>query len=336
MLRCICLGVVGLLAGNLFLLCRGQMISKCLYCFLVVLYFFLTTAFAIASDVWFVDTRREFVIDQLDNNSKWKTSTLDAFVQTHNPNKPLVIVTHGYKMTYREARQFGIEFSKLTKNFGEHRFLFWSWDSDKEICGIKSDAVNAGRKADSEAKYLTNFLKQLKPDSKVSLIGFSYGSRLISTSLQELATKKEQTTPNNTNAENDSAQTVLKSDAESQVKMPLIRVVFLAAAVDCDQFGQNKKYGNVLSITDKLLINVNLSDPALLLYPLLTGLGSPKAVGRRGINTQGIPKNLSSKIKTINVRSEIGVDHTFESSFHAFLSYRREFKKYALFNDSTF
>ncbi|MDR1053895.1 MAG: hypothetical protein LBL39_06930, partial [Planctomycetaceae bacterium] len=110
---------------------------------------------------------------------------------------------------------------------------------------------------------------------------------------------------------------------------------FLAAAIDCDQFGQNKKYADLLSIIDKLLINVNSSDPALFLYPLLTGLGSPKAVGRRGINTQGIPKDLKSKIKTINVRSEIGVDHTFISSFQAFLSYRREFKKYALFNDST-
>ncbi|MDR2642535.1 MAG: alpha/beta hydrolase [Planctomycetaceae bacterium] len=287
---------------------------------LVFCYFFLSLSTASAFDVWFADTRCGLEIDQLGSNSQWKTSTLDAFIQTHNPNIPLVIVTHGYKMTYPEAKQFGINFSKLTRKLGEHRFLFWSWDSEKEVCGIKSDAINAGKKADSEAKHLTDFLKQLKPESKIALIGFSYGARLISNSLHELAT--EQQAQNNTNNKNNSIVTPTK-----------IRVIFLAAAVDCDQFGQNKKYGNLLSITDKLLVNINSSDPALLLYPLLTGIGSPKAVGRRGINYSGIPKDLAVKIKYLDVRPEIGVDHTFVSSFYAFLSHRQEFRKYALFND---
>ncbi|MDR1485900.1 MAG: alpha/beta hydrolase [Planctomycetaceae bacterium] len=287
---------------------------------LAVCYFFLPVSTSNAFDVWFADTRRGLEIDQLDQNSKWKTSTLNAFIQTHNPDKPLVIVTHGYKMTYPEAKQFGIEFSKLTRGFGEHRFLFWSWDSEKEMCGIKSDAINAGKKADSEAKHLTHFLKQLKSGSKIALIGFSYGARLISVSLQELATEQlAQDNPDNKNTQTKNTQTK-------------IRVIFLAAAVDSDQFGQNKKYGNVLSITEALLVNVNLSDPALMLYPLLSGVSSPKAVGRCGINIAGLPKNLAEKIKSINVRPEIGIDHTFVSSFQALLSHRKQFKKYALFN----
>jgi esterase/lipase superfamily enzyme len=281
----------------------------------------MTNLSASAFDAWFVDTRRKFEIKQLDNNCKWRTSALDIFVQSHNPEKPLVIVTHGYKMTYPEAKQFGINFSKLTRNFGEHRFLFWSWDSEKESCGIKSDTINAGKKADSESKYLTDFLKQLKPESKVSLIGFSYGTRLISSALQQLAT--EQITSNKISGENNVTGTTKK-----------FRVVFLSAAIDQDQFGQNKKYGNLLSITDKLLVNINTADPALFLYPLLKGIGSPRAVGRNGICTSEIQKEHVSKIKFINVRPEIGIDHTFISSFHAFLIHRREFKEYALFDDN--
>jgi esterase/lipase superfamily enzyme len=275
-----------------------------------------------AFDVWFVDTRRGFEINQLDNNSKWNRSTLNEFQQSHNPNIPLVIVTHGYKMTYDEAKQFGINFSKLTHNFGEHRFLFWSWDAEKENCGIKSDAINTGKKADAESKYLTNFLKQLKPQSKVSLIGFSYGARLISAAIQNLATEQLQQLKQNTNNKN-KITTNLN-----------IRIVFLAAAVDQDQFEQNKKYGNLLQITDKLLVNINAADPALLLYPLLTGIKSPKAAGRYGINTTKIHPKLASKIKSLNVRPDIGIDHTFISSFCAFLKYKNEVKKYALFNDA--
>ncbi|MDR2761627.1 MAG: alpha/beta hydrolase [Planctomycetaceae bacterium] len=289
-------------------------------------YFIAASLSAHADDVWFVDTRHKFEINQLDTNSKWTKSTLDEFIQTYNPNKPLIIVTHGYKMTYNEAKQFGIDFSKLTQNLGEHRFLFWSWDSEKESCGIKYDAINAGKKADKEAKYLTDFLKQLKSGGKVSLIGFSYGARLISVSLQQLANEKS--------ISDDSENKNNKTDGKETVPTLKIRVVFLAAAVDQDQFGQNKKYGNLLSITDELLVNVNAADPALLLYPLLDGIGSPKAVGRRGINVAGIPKNLAEKIKSINVRPEIGVNHTFVSSFCAFLTFKKEFKKYALFDDN--
>ncbi|MDR0392241.1 MAG: alpha/beta hydrolase [Planctomycetaceae bacterium] len=290
-----------------------------IFLILVFCYFFVSGSVVLAFDAWFIDTRGGFEIDQLDKNSRWKTSTLDAFIQTHDSDKPLVIVTHGYKMTYKEAKQFGINFSRLTRKFGDHRFLFWSWDADKEMCGIKSDAINAGKKADSEAKHLVNFLRRLKSGSKVSLVGFSYGARLISVALHEFGADRFKS--DNSQVPNDNLSSTIK-----------INVIFLAAAVDRDQFGQNKKYGNMLSVVDKLLININVSDPALYFYPLLSGVGSPKAVGRRGINVSGIPKNLVTKIKSIDVRPEIGVDHTFISSFQALLTHKKKFKNYALFD----
>ncbi|MDR1923688.1 MAG: alpha/beta hydrolase [Planctomycetaceae bacterium] len=293
-----------------------------------VLIFFLTTFFCLAGssvfadDAWFVDTRRGVEVARLDDNCKWRTSSIDDLLKSHNPEKPLVIVAHGYKMTYPEAKQFGIDFSRLTRRFGEHRFLFWSWDSAKESCGIKTDTLRAGQKADASAIHLTGFLKQLKPKSKVALIGFSYGTRLICTSLQQLATESLQLTsePNNFNG----------SDNVSSLR---IRLVLLAAAIDQDQFQNGKKFSNVLSITDKVLVNINSADPALLLYPLLKNIKSPRAVGRSGIDTLNMPKDIKSKINSVNVRPEIGIDHTFNSSFHALIERQGEFKKYALFAD---
>ena len=80
----------------------------------------------IADDAWFADTRPGTVVfSQLDANA-WEASTEQKFLETFDPNIPLVVVIHGNWMALNEAKSYGKLFHRMSRDIGPHRLLIWS------------------------------------------------------------------------------------------------------------------------------------------------------------------------------------------------------------------
>lgn len=285
-----------------------------------------------ATDAWLVDTRGttfqsedgdigHLTVNKLDRDSsdrfQWISSTQDDFLSTHDPDIPLVIIIHGNWMKFHEAKSHGIKFHGISRNRGEHRLLVWSWPSERALRNIRQDALLKARRADVQAKFLAAFLRKLRPGSKVSLIGFSFGSKLACETLQLLADTAEYP----------------HSEEEGKIGHGLqLRTVLLAAAMDRQSLAPDKQYDRALSSTEKMLIHVNQDDKTLRWYPLLKGCGGPRAVGREGVSTFGLSAEYADRIRSRNVRKLIGRAHGFETSLRAFLACRDDFSHYALFD----
>ncbi|MDR1962245.1 MAG: alpha/beta hydrolase [Planctomycetaceae bacterium] len=281
--------------------------------FIFMFSFFVSVAQA--GDTWFVDTRsattglEHLTVKKLGENSRsvrqWRSATLEEFLETHCPQKPLVIVIHGNWTTAADAQSHGMTFDRLLEKRGEHRLLIWSWSSERVACGIRKDALIKAQRAEDQANDLVLFLRNLKPNSKVSLIGFSFGAKLVCETLQMLAT------------------------AEGKRNELSIRSVLLAGALDCGSLAPNGKYGQALSETEKMLIHVNPDDETLCFYPLLVRIGGPQAIGKKGV--AGLSKENRPKIKSVNVARQLGTEHRFMASFQTLLAYKQDFRQYALF-----
>lgn len=277
-----------------------------------------------ADDAWFVDTRHATVrsngntIDHLDikqlqitgNRAQWIQSNKEAFLQTYDPNVPLVIIIHGNLMTYPDAMNHGAKFRQLSRKMGRHRLVVWSWPSERTDNPIRQDCLLKAQRADVQARFLATALRHLPHGSKVSLVGFSFGSRLVCQTLQTLATT----------AHNGYTGHHLR-----------IRTVLLGAAVDQGCLRPGQRYGYALNMVESMLIHINPQDNILRWYPLLVGVHGPKALGREGAFLNGIsPYNLQ-KIRTRNVQRLIGHDHGFMVSLLGLIANRGDFQHACLF-----
>ncbi|MDR0871176.1 MAG: alpha/beta hydrolase [Planctomycetaceae bacterium] len=211
-------------------------------------------------------------------------------MQTHQPEKPLLILVHGNEMSYSESKHYGKIAAGLVDKTGEHRLVIWSWAAEKVLCGIKKDALLKIRRADAQGPVLASFLQKLKPESKAVLGGFSLGANVVCGALQNLPDK-----------------TSLR-----------IRTVLLAAAIDSGSLSVQGKYSGAVSKTEKFLIYVNPDDWVLRFYPLLKGCRGPEAVGKAGVSLYGQPAQVRQKVKSVNIQSSLGTEHAFLKSLKAF------------------
>ena len=264
-----------------------------------------------AADAWFADTRSGTVaFSRLETNA-WTTSTDREFLETFDSDLPLVVVIHGNWMPRAEAQTYGKTFYQRSRNIGPHRLLFWSWPSEKLDCRLRWDAQIKASRADAQSEHLITFLRSLPADCKVSLVGFSFGAKLICNTLQHYAKRID----------------------EAPEHGLRIRTVLLAAAMDRASLQPGRAYGNALSATEKMLVHVNPLDSTLRFYPLLNGWGGPQALGKAGVNRYGMSVESSAKIKSVNVSRLIGHKHGFGDSLAAFLARHDDFKTYALFQE---
>ena len=268
----------------------------------------LSFAFAVplvGDDAWFADTRSGTVAFSRLKTNSWQASTDQEFLETFDPAVPLVVVVHGNWMSHTEAKHYGKLFHAISRDMGPHRLLVWSWPSEKINCRVRRDLQIKASRADTQSEHLSALLHSLPADSKVSLVGFSFGAKLICNTLQHRVDQPEH---------------------------PLrIRTVLLAAGMDRASLQPGRQYGDALPATESMLVHINHLDSKLRFYPLLYGCGGPEAVGKEGISRYGMSAESKAKIKSVDVSRLIGAEHGFMDSLKAFLAGQSDFKHYALF-----
>jgi hypothetical protein len=136
----------------------------------------------------------------------------------------------------------------------------------------------------------------MPPHAKISLVGHSFGPRIIVGALQLLAGGEV--------AGNKLTKNVAAAWASG--KRNPIRAVLLSPAIDDTTLAPYGHHGLALSMLDQTVVTVNRRDCPLKLYPLLQGRGGPRALGRVG--PQGV-ENDQEKLAVVDVSCTVGRTH---------------------------
>ena len=246
-------------------------------------------------DIWLIDTHpapwnraseegfTKAVYYQLVGH-RWVHSDAESFFETQNPEIPLVVFSPGYTSTISDTIETGMSLVRLYQPGQNCRTVFWSWPAEKIRCRLAPDIRDKITVTVASGDYLAMFLNRLKPESQVSMVGFSFGNRIICDAVARLGDDRP-----------DGMQ---------------IHLVLTASATDRGWLVSGSRHGDVPRLAEKILILFNPEDQALMFYPLLYGNGSrPDALGRFGPPMTRIAPEYRNRIEVINVQRYVGKMH---------------------------
>lgn len=207
-------------------------------------------------------------------NQPWQWSTARQFQAGLNPAVPLCIVVHGgftdLKAVYDEAP---IITNWIRQGAGGRplQIVFFTWPSEDTLLIVPQvDVLIRGVRASFNGLYLAQFIAGLPPELPISLVGHSFGTRVIAAGVHVLRGGTV------------AGQKLFRGD-ESRHRL---RIAFLASAIDRHWILPNERYGLTLCRTERLFNIYNSNDLTLSLYPLRRPLAAP-ALGKTGLRGTG-------------------------------------------------
>jgi hypothetical protein len=227
---------------------------------------------------------------------RWMHSDLDSFVAS-DPSVATIIFINGNQITPSDAMSEGLTVYRRLIRFGcdapKIRFVIFSWPSAK-VPGLLNDVrVKAARTGPAGCQ-LAWLIDQMPAETPVSLIGFSFGARIITGGLQILA------------GGNLGGSLALQERVHPD--RPPMNVVLIAAALHAHWLGTGQHHGLAMTQVDRMLLLNNCQDRAMVYYDWLTpGRGGPQALGLRGptcIDSEG-----ASKIRQRDMSGYVGAQH---------------------------
>jgi len=234
---------------------------------------------------------------------QWKSRDWRNLVSDSTAERPTIIYIHGNRIARGEDRSQGMQMyrslarhKKLNghKLNGPIRFIIWSWPSSAIPGPIKDYQVKA-RRTRPAAWQLAWFLDQLPAQSRVSLLGYSYGARVASGALHVLG---------------GGSLGGLKLDQRIHPQHQPFRVALLAAAFDADWIQPGHFHGRALSQVERLVISVNSLDPIMRFYHLSNGRGRMHALGKSGVLQPQTLGSARQNIRLIDCTRTVGRNHS--------------------------
>jgi hypothetical protein len=231
---------------------------------------------------------------------------------------PIVVYVHGNRVDRGTDRAHGLmayrALARAAADEQPRRYVIWSWPSDRIPGPLKDYHVKASRTR-QVAWQLAWSLDSLPRDADVSLIGYSYGARVVSGALHLLAGGRlgDLRLPQSAAA-----------TGGAGVRKPM-NAALLAAALDADGMAPWGSYGRALHQVGRLVVLTNRRDPAMRFYTLSTPRSRTPALGYEGpIGWQH--RGLAAQVRAIDVTREVGASHALQEylsasgPLHAFLA----------------
>jgi hypothetical protein len=262
-------------------------------------------------EIWLIDSRcapvscdwesgkERLSFWRLGENRQWDASDAATFFAGGDKNKPTVFLVHGNRTTNDEAVEFAWPISCwIGDHCGEksYRVVVWSWPSTQLMKRLRPDVQIKASFCDSQSYYLADCLLRMKSEEPVSLIGYSFGARIIAGGLHFLG------------GGNLDGQSLPAAKDNVQKREGPLRAFFVAAAFDCHAFAPGQKFDKAIGQAQEMLVTQNQCDDALRWYPRLYGRGGPDALGFAGpccVN--------ASNLHIFNAACCVGKSHHWES-----------------------
>ena len=221
-------------------------------------------------------------------DGRWFPSTLELLLASDDPSVATTVYSHGNQVTSVDAKSMGISaYRQVVKKANDPaplRFIIWSWPSER-IPGILRDVRIKAERANGEGYYLAWLIDRMRPDVRVTLMGYSYGSRVVTGALHVLG----------------GGQVAGKTLVErvNPERTPL-KAVLMAAAVNNDWLLPGHKHGLALTQVDQLLLLNNPCDRVLRRYRFVSP-DRPQALGYTGLPMTASLAPHKHKIKQVNI-----------------------------------
>jgi hypothetical protein len=226
---------------------------------------------------------------------QWKESDLESFL-VFDPAVPTVFYIHGNQMTNWDAKCQGLALYRRLAHYGDERpirFVIFSWPSAK-VSGLLRDVRVKALRTGPAGCQLAWLIDQMPAESQVSLIGFSFGARIITAGLHVLA--------------GGDLGCGLRLEQHAGSQRAPVNAVLIAAAVHSHWLGPNQHHGLAMTQVNRMFLLNNCRDLALRYYHLSTSDGSrPQALGLRGPTC--ISAEHAAKIGMRDVSRYAGSEH---------------------------
>jgi hypothetical protein len=235
---------------------------------------------------------------RLSPDDTWLPSDEGAFRAADAPGVPTCIFVHGNRAEWQDAVEAGgLAYWRVKQQAAGRpfRFVIWSWPSEQVAKRNRPDAQEKALRSDVQAVYLAQWLDRFPPETPLSLIGYSFGARIVTGAMHRLGGEETavQTLPLRTR------------------RLAPVRAVLVAAALDQHWLLPGHCHGSALRQLEQVLITVNNCDPALRWYSRLWGRRGPEALGYAGLGCPDWLGPEAAKVEQINVSCEVGREHAW-------------------------
>jgi hypothetical protein len=233
-------------------------------------------------------------------NRRWQSSKLDSFL-SFDPSVPTIIFVHGNQISPGEAKIAGLSvYRRLIMQEPDApriRFVIFSWPASK-VGRILRDAREKAARTGPAGYHLAWLVDQMPAEADISLVGFSFGARIITGGLHILA--------------GGSLGGSLKLEESVHPNRPRVNAVLIAAATHSYWLAEGQHHGKALKQVDRMLLINNCQDRAMRYYDMLIpGRGGPQALGLRGPTR--ISSKYADKIFNRDVSRYVGSQHELTS-----------------------
>lgn len=237
----------------------------------------------------------EYAVAEGAGARQWMQSDLSRLTESPADGRVTIFYIHGNKVDTSMARDRALRvyYRLVNRDACQQaiRFVIFSWPAS-EIDGLLRDfRVKAARTRPGGCQ-LAWVLNQMPPDARISLLGYSYGARLVGGGLHVLA-------GGNLSGTCDLGMPL--------VPRPPMRVVFIAAATHSCWFGPGGYHRYAMNQIDTLLMLNNELDPAMRFYHLVDKNCHPQAMGLCGPTS--LTSEARSRVECYDCSNRVGRSH---------------------------
>jgi len=273
-----------------------------------------------AQSVWIISTRNasrcnpcdvaaatlEYWRMEIDEGGcrRWLPADEDEFHASAQPKIPTCFHIHGNRTSHNEASSEGLCVLKCLKkqaNGQQLRMVIWSWPSMRIQGPNRKDARIKAARSDVQAYHFARFVRRLDPDTRVGMVGYSFGARIITGALEMLA--------GGCIAGRHLDMQEESNEPTTSGNLPEIRIVLVASASDRCWLLPGRRHGSALDLTHWALITCNDRDPVLRWYPKMYGCSGPQATGFTG---PALTYKQRQKTEVVNLSCAVGKSHDWQ------------------------
>ena len=249
----------------------------------------------VEDQIWIVMRNGDGFFCQVLDNGAWRVVPVEEFYAGDSAERTTIVWAHGFQADLVDVANTAYSL-RSTFNFARmatgtnraYRIVVWKWSSERSRFRIAPDARMKAAIADCEGASLAQFLGGIDSSNDVSLIGFSFGARVVGSALQTAATTSSR---------------YMAPERTGRVSLVLSSAGCDAGAFDFGAYAQGAK------IPSYVLNVYNPADLALHYYPFISETFS-QAQGAMPLFGNGFV-NASGNTYNLNVCASLGRQHSF-------------------------